>query len=167
MTMEPHELSQVQSSSSNWSNQPCINNDLLWQALDASYNSTTDQHINHNLLNETPNHAPIEWPPLFKSEPEFREEIAKCNNSSAPGPDHITWYTLKLIINDNKCIIHIVHLANTCIDFPIWPSYFKESTSVIIPKPQKPSYNTPKSFCPIVLLNTLGKLIEEIISHRI
>jgi len=29
------------------------------------------------------------------------------------------------------------------------------------------SYNSSKYFCPIVLLNTLGKLIEKIISERL
>jgi len=38
---------------------------------------------------------------------------------------------------------------------------------VIIPKPNKPSYDSPKSFCPIVLLNTLGKLIEKVIEERL
>jgi len=39
--------------------QPCISNDLLWQALNNSYNCTADQQINCNLLNETTNHTPI------------------------------------------------------------------------------------------------------------
>jgi len=38
---------------------------------------------------------------------------------------------------------------------------------VIIPKPNKPSYDSPKSFCPIVLLNTIGKLIEKVIGKRL
>ena len=38
---------------------------------------------------------------------------------------------------------------------------------VIIPKPNKSSYDSPKSFRPIVLLNTLGKLIEKVIGERI
>ena len=38
---------------------------------------------------------------------------------------------------------------------------FKISTSVIILKPNKPNYTTPKSFRPIVLLS---KLIEKLIS---
>jgi len=38
---------------------------------------------------------------------------------------------------------------------------------VIIPKPNKLLYDSPKSFRPIVLLNTLGKLIEKIIGERI
>ena len=38
---------------------------------------------------------------------------------------------------------------------------------MIIPKPNKPAYDHPKAFCPIVLLNTLGKLIEKVITERI
>ena len=38
---------------------------------------------------------------------------------------------------------------------------------VIIPKPNKPLYNSPKSFRSIVLLNTLGKLIEKVIGERL
>jgi len=39
--------------------------------------------------------------------------------------------------------------------------------SVIIPKPGKPAYDTPKAFRLIVLLNTLGKLIEKMIARRL
>ena len=45
--------------------------------------------------------------------------------------------------------------------------YIKESTLVIIPKPNKALYNIPKAFRHIVLLNTIGKLIEKVISHRL
>jgi len=38
---------------------------------------------------------------------------------------------------------------------------------VVIPKPNKNTYNSPKSFCPIVLLNTTGKLIKKVISNRL
>ena len=41
----------------------------------------------------------------------------------------------------------------------------KAANSVIIPKPNKEHYNTPKSFRPIILLNTTGKLIEKAISN--
>ena len=53
-----------------------------------------------------------------------------------------------------------------CIEIN-WPAHFKESLSVIIPKPGKPSNSTPKSFCPIVLLNTLGKLFEKMLLERL
>ena len=38
---------------------------------------------------------------------------------------------------------------------------------VVIPKPNKQLYNYSKSFCPIVLLNTLGKLIKKVIGERL
>ena len=45
--------------------------------------------------------------------------------------------------------------------------YFKRSTTVVIPKPNKKSYDLLKSFRPIVLLNTVGKLIEKFIRKRL
>ena len=38
---------------------------------------------------------------------------------------------------------------------------------IVIPKPNKLSYDSPKSFRPIVLLNTMGKLIEKVIGDRL
>ena len=38
---------------------------------------------------------------------------------------------------------------------------------VVIPKPNKKLYDSPKSFRPIVLLNTIGKLIEKVIEERL
>jgi len=40
-------------------------------------------------------------------------------------------------------------------------------TIIVISKPNKSSYDTPKSFRPIILLNTLGKLIKKIIGNRL
>ena len=39
--------------------------------------------------------------------------------------------------------------------------------SIIIPKPNKKSYDSPKDFQPIMLLNTTGKLIEKVIGERL
>ena len=38
---------------------------------------------------------------------------------------------------------------------------------IIISKPNKSLYDQPKAFQPIVLLNTLGKLIEKVIAERL
>ena len=38
---------------------------------------------------------------------------------------------------------------------------------IIIPKPNKTSYNIPKTFRPIILLNILGKPIEKVVSKRL
>lgn len=39
--------------------------------------------------------------------------------------------------------------------------------SVIIPKLDKPAYDIPKIFRPIVLLNTLSKLIKKMIARQL
>jgi len=58
-----------------------------------------------------------------------------------------------------------MNITDTYINLEHWPSHFKSTSTIIIPKPNKDSYSTPKSFCPIVLLNTTGKLIKKVISN--
>ena len=45
--------------------------------------------------------------------------------------------------------------------------HFKKSISIIIFKSSKPFYNILKAFHPIVLLNTLGKLIKKAINNKL
>ena len=54
-----------------------------------------------------------------------------------------------------------------CLELSYWPSHFKTSTTIVILKLNKSLYDSPTSFRPIVLLNTLGKLIEKVISDRL
>ena len=65
------------------------------------------------------------------------------------------------------CLSNIVSIANACIELGHQLSHFKISSTIVIPKPNKASYDLSKSFRPIILLNTLGKLIEKVISDRI
>ena len=65
------------------------------------------------------------------------------------------------------CLSKIINIADACISLSYWPNYFKVSTTIVIPKPNKSSYDSPKAFRPIVLLNTLGKLIEKVIAKRL
>jgi len=95
------------------------------------------------------------------------QAISKCNNSSTPGPDKLSWCHLKFIINQDKCLINIINIANVCFNLGHWPNYFKYSSTIIIPKPNKTSYDQAKSFCPIILLNILDELIEKVITERL
>ena len=93
--------------------------------------------------------------------------ISKCADSSSPGPDRLTWRHWKTIVKNDVCLSKIINIANACINLGHWPRYFKVSTMVIIPKPNKSSYDNLKAFHPIVFLNTLGKLIEKVIAKRL
>ena len=103
---------------------------------------------------------------LFLEE-EFKSSITKCNNLSTPGPDKLSWKHLKIIINDTSCLKNFINIANACINLGHWPLHFKISLSIIIPKSNKASYDSPKTFRPIILLNTLSKLIEKVIGKRL
>ena len=65
------------------------------------------------------------------------------------------------------CLKNIVNITNTCIELGYWPNHFKTSTTIVIPKSNKVLYDLPKFFRSIVLLNTLGKLIEKVIGDRL
>ena len=116
-------------------------------------------------MNEIPLHQKTKCPSFSKAE--FIKAIDKCCSLSTLGPNQISWSHLKALVNHDKCLDNIVNIENSCIDLRYWPCHFKKSMSIIILKPNKPFYNTLEIFQPIVLLNTLGKLIEKVISVRL
>jgi hypothetical protein len=144
--------------------QPSHDMDALWDALHNTYNSGADRPVDLSILNELHQEPERKWPEL--SELELKQALDACSSRSSPGPDHVTWRHLKQIVALPVCTKVVLTLANACIKTGRWPKHFKESTSVIISKPNKPSYSTPKVFRRIVLLNTLSKLVETMISNR-
>jgi len=144
---------------------PCLTPDSLWNTLHSSFNTALHHHVDLNILNEVA-HKPLQSWNSF-SRYEFKSAISKCIDTSAPGPDKLTWRHWKLILKNDDCLSKIINIADACIDLGHWPKYFKVSTTVVIPKPNKSSYDNPKAFCPIVLLNTLGKLVEKVIAERL
>ena len=133
--------------------------------LHSTFNTALHHQVDVEILDKIPKKPTSPW--LLFSKEEFRIAIANCNNASAPGPDKLSWSHLKIILKDNECLGIIICIANACIELGYWPSYFKRSMTIIIPKLNKTSYNSPKSFRPIVLLNTVGKLIKKVIGERL
>ena len=148
-----------------YNGQPCLSSDSLWRALHASFNTVLHCQVDVDVLNKIRSKATSFWE-LFSKE-ESRQVINKCNNLSAPGPDKLTWHHLKSILKQNICLINIINIADACINLGHLLSYFKCSSTVVIPKPNKLVYDQPKSFHPIILLNTLGKLIEKVVAERL
>ena len=68
---------------------------------------------------------------------------------------------------EKKSIIKLIDITNACIDLDHWLSHFKVSAIIIIPKPNKMLYDSTKSFCSIVLLNTTSKLFEKMIGEQL
>ena len=107
----------------------------------------------------------IKW--SFFSEERLTSAIAKYNNSSTSELDKLSWRHLKKYIKKVVCLKKIINITNICIESGYWPLYFKVSTTITISKPNKKSYNTPKAFCPIILLNTIRKLFLKFIRERL
>lgn len=143
----------------------CIELEELWQALHQTFHSAQDHYINLHLIDKIPLRPLSEWLPFFKVE--FTNIIEKCNSMSTLRSDHVSWNYLKILMTDNKYITKFVNIANDCINLGYWPLHFKKLTLIIILKPNKLVYDSPKTFHPIVLLNTIRKFIEKVISERL
>ncbi|CAA7270783.1 unnamed protein product [Cyclocybe aegerita] len=136
-------------------NQPCHDMDDLWDTLHGTYNSAWGREYDASVLDELPDEPVREWADF--SEHELLSALKGCSNSSAPGPDHVTWVHLKELLKDKHVLALFIVLANACLQVGHWPRIFKELLSVIIPKLNKPSYAVPKAFRPIALLITFVK----------
>jgi len=146
-----------------YNDQPCLTPESLWNALHNTFNTALHRQVDTEILNELNQKSSLSWGSFSRFE--FLSALSKCADSSSPGPDRLTWHHWKNIIKNDACLSNVINIADACINLGHWPNYFKTSTMIIIPKPNKPSYNNPKAFRPIVLLNTLGKLIEKVIAE--
>ena len=79
-----------------------------------SFNSAQDHHIEPYLLEEIPDKEPMMWLPFSKEK--LINVIKKCNNSSTPRPDKLSWKHLKEIINNEEYINKFINIVNVCID---------------------------------------------------
>ena len=84
------------------------------------------------------------WNPFSKQE--LINAIEKCNNLSAPDLDELTWSHIKSIIRNKDYIFKLIDIVNACIDLGHWLSHFKTSTMIVIPKPNKSTYDSSKSY---------------------
>ena len=98
---------------------------------------------------------------------ELWDVLSNTNNSSAPGTDHVTWRHIKLALITPEADVALTRIYNAIYDTGIWPKSFKETVSVVIPKPKKDDYSVPKAHRPIALLKTLGKLFTKMIAKRL
>ena len=144
---------------------PCLTPESLWNALHSSFNTALHHQVDFSILNEVVCKPSQRWNTFSRYE--FKSAISRYKDSSSPGPDRLTWRHWKIIIANDDCLSSIINIADTCIDLGHWPKYFKVFTMIVIPKPNKSSYDHPKAFYPIVLLNTLSKLIEKVIAERL
>lgn len=124
--------------------QPYIELNDLQNMLYSSFNSVLFCEVDLYLLEKVPDREPVNWTSFTREE--LINIIEKCNNSLASGFDKLTWGYIKKIIKSEECITRLIDIANACIELGHWPYHFKTSTTIIIPKMNKASYDTLESF---------------------
>jgi len=72
------------------------------------------REVDLHVLDNIPSKSTRSWD-LF-SKQELIDAIKKCNNSSAPGPDKLTWSHIKSTIKNEEYIFKFLNIANACID---------------------------------------------------
>ena len=127
--------------------------------------SLTEDDISWEAVDSVPQHDARSFPLI--SLKELWDALRPTSNSSAPGPDHVTWRHVKLALSLPDTDAALLAIFNRICLTGLWPSCFKDSISVIIPKPNKPDYSIPKAYRPIALLNTMGKLLTKILANRL
>ncbi|KAI9035708.1 uncharacterized protein KD926_002959 [Aspergillus affinis] len=107
----------------------------------------------------------LDFPDL--AEHEVLRCIRKAPPDKAPGPDGIpnkVWHWLGEVPSFVKALTGIF---NACIRLGHNPGYFQQSITVVLRKAAPRDYRIAKSYRPIALLNTLGKILEAAIATRI
>jgi len=102
-------------------------------------------------------------PPLTKDE--VRLALSKSSPSSAPGPDGVPYSVWKRVNYINPTII--LELLSPLVAFGYHPLSLKTANGVVLDKPGKASYDTPASFRIIVLLKTISKILEQVMTVRL
>ncbi|KAF8662774.1 hypothetical protein AX14_007014 [Amanita brunnescens Koide BX004] len=136
----------------------------LFDVMHRHFSNAESRDVSETFLANIPQLETRDWPPI--SHKEILDMVVKTSNTSAPGPDNVSWHHIKQVIDIDGVLDSICLLFNNICISGNWPSWFSESVSVIIPKPKKTDYTVPKAYRPIALLNTTGKLLTKIIAHR-
>ena len=101
--------------------------------------------------------------PLTKEE--IVAALAKSSPSSVPDPNGIPYSVWKKVNTVNPSLL--LDLLGPLVAFGHHPSTLKHANGVVLDKPGKPSYDTPASFRFIVLLKTVSKILECILTVRL
>jgi hypothetical protein len=103
------------------------------------------------------------WVPI--TEHEVRTAIQMVPQDKAPGEDQIPNRILKAA--QESLVPILTTVFNSSLNLQYCPKAFKKSITVSLRKPGKSDYTEPKSYRPVALMNTLGKIMDTVLARRI
>ncbi|XP_053618054.1 uncharacterized protein LOC128679687 [Plodia interpunctella] len=99
------------------------------------------------------------------TEAELEAVLQEQNPKKAPGPDGFTSDICARAIRCSREVF--MAIANKCLAISYFPRQWKIAHVVILNKPGKEDYTSPKSYRPIGLLSVLGKTLEKLFVRRL
>jgi hypothetical protein len=103
-------------------------------------------------------------PNLFTTPGSIQKLIFKLTKNKAPGRDKITNTALKFLPK-NK-LLDLTKIINGCLNLCYFPSIWKLSSIISIPKPGK-NHQLPENYRPIAPLSSLSKVYERTILQHL
>ena len=94
---------------------------------------------------------------------EMKNAIQKLPTSKALRPNKIPNKAIKAVLE--KLATPFANTAIMCFQGGKLPKCLKTITTVILQKLKKKDYSLPENYQPITLKNTLGKLLEKIVTE--
>lgn len=91
--------------------------------------------------------------------------ISKLRPYKAPGPDGIP-NCVYMQCRDLLVPI-LIPLFRATFTLNYYPQAWRESTTVVLRKPEKPDYSVPKAYRPIALLNVISKLLSACVAENL
>jgi retron-type reverse transcriptase len=94
-----------------------------------------------------------------------RTAIQIVPSDKAPGEDQIPNRILK--VAQESLVPILTTVFNSSLDLQYCPKAFKKSITVSLRKPGKSDCTEPKSYRPVALMNTLGKIMDTVLARQI
>ena len=102
--------------------------------------------------------------PMF-TENELAQAVEDLKSKASPGIDGIG---VEYIKHSMEVLMPVLlNVFNSCIRLHYFPEKWKIAKVCILRKPKKESYDVPKSFRPISIPNSFGKLLECLLHRRL
>ena len=103
--------------------------------------------------------------PLEIMQNQLQNQIVKLSPYKAPGPDGIPDIVLKECVE--LLTTPLTNIFNAIIQLNTYYDPWREFTTIVLIKLSKPSYNSPKAYCPIALISTTAKLLMALIADNL
>lgn len=108
-------------------------------------------------------------PPVSRYRPITRARIKRAISSlahhKAPGPDGIK--NIVLVRCADILLDYLYYLFSAVFDLKTYYSVWREWHTVVLRKPGRADYSQPKSYRPIALYSTVGKLLTKVVTEDI